>query len=687
MGAFAQTGKSPVKPARTLTPNAINQDFKEQTGIIRCITDENEERLQELYPDRLSKEQFEAWLAPKVNTINQKLNSNAGKTMGNVVTIPVVVHVIHDGDAVGVSENISYDRVVSQITVLNEDYRRLMGTPGYNTNAVGADVEVEFCLAQTAPDGSLTDGVDRVNLSGYTWNNTNVEAILKPQTQWDPTQYFNIWVCQFGGDLSGVLGYAQFPDSSGLGGINASGGAANTDGVVLDWRCFGSSDYAAGTYFSSYDKGRTLTHEMGHCLGLRHIWGDSSSCTVNATDSAQDYCPDTPAASAANYDCSSVVDSCPLATGNDMVENYMDYTNDTCMNIFTQNQKTRILAVLANSPRRAELLTSTVCTAPTPEDNDGRLDINSINMASCSNGFTPIITIKNMGSLTLTEAVINYYIDSNTPTTFTWTGSLEYSASENITLPALSVSDSNEHTFNAAITSVNGTSDAVASNNATSQTFSADDIFGNGTVISFELQPDLYGSEISWTLTNSSNSVVYSGGSYSDGTYSYNPITGYTFNLPAAVNLTFTLPEDCYTFSITDDYGDGICSLAASGFPEADGYYSLFADGVEFYTGCDYSTGESFSFKIGGTYKTDSYKMDSISLYPNPTSDMLNINIGSADMPEHYTVYNTMGQVIMDRNIKTAQDLQINTSALTTGVYVIKIAKGNESVALRFIKK
>lgn len=686
-GGYAQNGKQPGKTGKSFAPNPINQDYQNRTGYIHCLTDENEERLQELNPERANRQEFETWLAPKISSVKQKLNANAAKTMGNVVTIPVVVHVIHDGDAEGVSENISYDRVLSQITVLNEDYRRMLDTPGYNDNPVGADVEIEFCLAQTAPDGSLTDGVDRVNLSGYTWNGNNVEGVLKPQTQWDPTQYFNIWVCQFGGNLGGVLGYAQFPDTSGLGGLSTTGGYADTDGVVVDWRCFGSTDYVTGTFFNGYDKGRTLTHEIGHCFGLLHIWGDSSSCIVNASDSFKDYCPDTPAASQANSGCTLPVDSCPLADGNDMVENYMDYTNDTCMNIFTEDQKARILAVLANSPRRMELVNSTVCNAPTPEDNDGRLQINSINMASCSSDLAPTITLKNLGNLNLTEAIISYNIDNGTSGTYTWTGNLAYGEQAEITFPTLTVTDSGEHTFNATITSVNQTTDQVSSNNSSSTVFSADASFASGTVISLELQPDYYGTEISWTLKDASGTTLYSGDNYSDGTYTGNPLIGYTFTLPALVNETFTLANGCYTFNIVDDYGDGICSLAAQGLPEADGYYSLLADGVAFVTGCDYTDEESVSFKINNLLSTKGFALEGISLYPNPASNVLNINTGNAALPEHYTIYNTLGQTIMDKNITSANDLQINTSSIATGIYVIKIAKGEESVSLRFVKK
>ena len=337
------------------------QSRNPSNGLVRCISSEYEQSLQEKFPQRANAEEFENWIAPKVAAIKEQMATQRGTN--GLITIPVVVHVIHNGDAVGTDENISDARILSQITVLNQDFRKMLGTPGYNTNPVGADMEVQFVMAQRKPNGTATNGIDRVNLNVAQWaTESSVEGTLKPQTSWDPTRYFNIWVCQFSSsstaELEGVLGYAQFPSTSGLGGLNANEGAANTDGLIIDWRCFGSSDYAPGNYFDDYDKGRTATHEIGHCFGLFHIWGDNSSCTVNATDSNKDYCPDTPASRVEHYDCLQTYNTCTSAAGNDMVENYMDYSNDTCMNIFTLDQKGRVLAVLTNSIRRATLVTS-----------------------------------------------------------------------------------------------------------------------------------------------------------------------------------------------------------------------------------------------------------------------------------------------------------------------------------------
>lgn len=358
-----------------------NKHALEKTGFVRCLTVEHEHDLQKKYPNRLGTEDFENWLAPKIEQFKKDRKSGKLSKSATIFNIPVVIHIIHDGDPVNTigniyGENISDAQAISQIDVMNEDYRRMTGTPGGdNTTGLAVDVEINFCLAVQDENGAPTTGIVRHNITPYSndvsgdgdWETkTDVEQ-MKTVTQWDPTKYLNMWTFRPGGNslnnggLDGLLGYAQFPVDSGLDGLGYAG-AANTDGVVAGFDAFGTiaDDDGSFTLNNTYNLGRTMTHEVGHYLGLRHTWGDGD-CTVD------DYCDDTPLTGNANYTCDLTANSCPsFPIVYDMVQNYMDYTNDSCMDTFTQDQKDRMVTVMLNSPRRMELNSSNGCTASSP---------------------------------------------------------------------------------------------------------------------------------------------------------------------------------------------------------------------------------------------------------------------------------------------------------------------------------
>lgn len=642
-----------------------------ETGLIKCVSSEYESFLSKNNPDRAKTEAFEAWIAPQIAKI--KADRQNGRNTNVVITIPVVVHVIHSGQAIGTLRNISDARVQSQITVLNQDFRRLMGTPGFNSNPVGADVEIEFCLAQTGPDGQATNGINRVNLGNTIWNSTNVETILKPQTQWNPNQYFNIWVCQFGGDLNGVLGYAQFPTASGLGGMPSDGGSASTDGVIIEWRAFGTSTLSPGTYFTGTDRGRTTTHEIGHSFGLRHIWGDNNSCTVNATDSFQDYCPDTPAASQPNYSCTAGLDSCPSAPGLDMTANYMDYSNDICMNIFTLDQKNRMQAVLVNSPRR-NTFNSLFCSVGQTYQYNGRLRMNPIVVSDCNTTFLASFILTNTGTVTMTSAVISYSIDNGPVQNYTWTGSLPTNAQASVFLPLLTASPGN-HVFNANISTINGSNtDQFSLNDTINEPFKIAGSYSTAQV-TLQIQRDVYGSETTWSFVNvTTGTTLASGGGYTD-TNTFLPEL-ITVNVPVQLN-------NCYTFTINDSFDDGICCDYGPGY-----YNILTAEGVIIATGGNFTTTESVSFNNVVLSVNDNNSLQSIKLYPNPTSGNLTIAMPDTTiLPNQFVIYNTLGQVIAIQKISTESDLTFDTSSISSGVYFIKIMTDTNSKTLQFIKK
>jgi len=348
----------------------------------------------------------------------------------NVITIPVVVHVVYNTT----SQNVSDAQIQSQLTVLNQDFRKLnadvTNTPSTFTSLV-ADCEINFCLATRDPNGNPTTGIIRkqTSVTSFAADDKVKYTSQGGSNAWPANQYLNIWVCNLSG---GLLGYAQFP-----------GGPAATDGVVINYTAFGTM----GTAQAPFNKGRTATHEVGHWLNLRHIWGDATC--------GDDQVNDTPVHQTSNSGCPSHPKANSCGTSAEMFMNYMDYTDDACMYMFTAGQKARMRALFVSGGARASLATSPGCSgASTPQycaaagtntqfEWIANVKLGAINNTSGANGgygnFTSISTTLNKNtvySITLTpgfasQAYTEYfrvYIDYNQDLDFDDAGELVYSS-------------------------------------------------------------------------------------------------------------------------------------------------------------------------------------------------------------------------------------------------------------------
>lgn len=634
-------------------------------AVIRCASTEYEAYLKSKNNKRPSTNEFEKWIAPRIISDKKKKQTfSNGLKLNATIQIPVVVHVIHNGDLLGADENIYDEQVISQIKVLNEDYRKKINTPGYNTHPAGADVEIEFVLAKRDPSGVLSNGINHVNLERESWSLEDIDEVVKPLTQWNPEKYLNIWVVKL--KSTDVLGYAQFPSTSGLVGLDNDAGDAVTDGVVIGYSYFGSSSYfPGGTYTANYDKGRTTSHEIGHWLGLRHIWGDGD-CSVD------DYCEDTPNSGQSNEGCPTNIDSCPNSPGLDMVENYMDYTYDACMNIFTNDQKTRITTVMNNSIRRASLKTSDALLPGTIFTNDAAVTIVDLNLDPCGNSFAPTIKIVNKGSAPLTAASITFGIDNTNLQTLDWIGNLSTDEAKEITLNSLKTTGGN-HIFSVLITKANTTVDQNTNNNSAAVNFESTKSYSS-TTVKLALQLDEYGSETTWKLTNSDGKTVYQGGPYVD-----------TENIPPVINTTFNLTNNgCYTFTIFDSESDGFCCKYGNGF-----YTLTTSTGEIIGSGAAFRNQKTNHFIIGAIPTEETKESKSVFVYPNPASSLLNIFIENSTInPDNYTIVNSLGQIIKSKKIVTKQDLQVNVSDIAQGIYFLKLTKNESEIkTIRFIKK
>ena len=404
-----------------------------------------------------------------------------------VVTIPVVFHVLYANS----TQNISDAQIQSQLDILNADFRR-QNADQDNIWSQAADTEIEFCLASFDPSGAPTNGILRVptTVSSFGSNDAMKFTSQGGSDAWPASDYLNYWVCNLSG---GLLGYAQFP-----------GGPANTDGVVCGYQYTGD----IGTASSPFDLGRTGTHEVGHWLNLRHIWGDGPC-------GSDDFVSDTPESDGANYGCALGHVSCSTT---DMVQNYMDYSDDACMNLFTAGQATRMQALFSPGGARASILNSEGC-APPCEVSCGCTD----------------------------DAACNF-----DPNALNDDGTCDFSCY--------------------------GCTDATACNYDANATI--DDgtcVAGGPQTFTMDLLTDNYGSETSWTLADADGVTVMSGSGYANN-------TSYT--------ATEQLCYGCYTLTVNDSFGDGMCC----GF--GNGSYSFTVNGEVVASGGSFTNPDVTAFCV-----------------------------------------------------------------------------------------
>lgn len=698
--------------------------------IIKCYAEQQRLYYLNQNPDTETREEFEEWLAPLVKSY--KLN-RVGKT-NNVKRLPVIFHIIHNGEAIGTESNVSDDAVRAQIAQLNLDFR----SRGSSSDPDGADTEIEFCLATTNPEGNMMDswGINRIDRNTMGWgpspygncsteNLTTfyIDSTIKPQTQWDPEFYINIWVIDL---CEGTLGYAPYPTSSTLPGIG-NGGVANRDGIVIRSNTLGSIDNP-NPDGGDYDSGRTATHEMGHFLGLLHIWGDGG-CSVD------DFCADTPNSDEENYGCPTDHISCGTT---DMVRNYMDYTDDACMNIFTEDQKARMQTVLENSPRRRNLANNAavacyvepICTdqvfcetfvdtfpytqgfetsfgdwtagnncffdwtrnsGGTLSDNTGPSSAVEGSWYTYVEASKPNYSFKtthlngpcfvlwdedyamftfqyhmygesNMGSLTL-EAKLNSETDVWSPI---WE---RLGNSGNQWLEA--EVDLEDYLGNVVMLRFVGTTGTTYKGDIAIDdiklTTSVESTCKNITVsINLDDDPE----ETTWQITDFGK-VSASGGPYE--------VAG------GSIDQTLCLLPGCYLFTIFDSYGDGICCDNGNG-----SFAITNSNGSVLASGGDFDDSLTFNFCTSGALKeTQQIPMGELSIFTNPVQHSLKVNFVSAWVGNsQIRIIDVLGATVNNLSwsvVKGDNQREISTNYLPNGSYLLVIENGEKLLTKRFV--
>ncbi|MEM6265155.1 MAG: M43 family zinc metalloprotease [Bacteroidota bacterium] len=678
--------------------------FGQQEGIIRCHTVEVEEHKHAQFPELETVEQFETWLAEKLK------HPPLQKTQA-VITIPIVIHVIHSGENIGSGSNLSNARILSQLDVLNEDFRRESGTPGFNNNAVGADTEIEFCPAVIDPSGSLLSvaGIHRINyqsqnLNAPPFSENYIETVVKPRTIWDPTKYFNMWVLDLAPTSTGdvILGYAAFPRGSNLPqGIPGAGTTASTDGVVMNYPYFGRT----GNPNAPYNRGRTATHEVGHWLGLRHIWGDGNC-------NADDFCSDTPNAGRSNFGCPNN-NSCG---SRDMVENYMDYTDDACMNIYTQCQKTRMQTVMQNADRRRELLNSTVCQRPTAAP---QADFTADNPSGC-----PGVRVRFQDASTNTPSSWQWSFQGGTPATSTQRN------------PEVVYNSTGTFDVRLTVTNQNGSDTRTRTGFVT---------IGGGTSTQVFYQDDFEASTSDWTTINPDRATTWRLASISGSSRTGSQAAGIDLfsysnrgqgdgllspriSLAGRSNVRLQFDhayrpyspdeQDSLIVYASDDDGNSYTRLlsltgngtpsmatgtifAADFFPQSDGDWcfgagnnscyevdlsrfdgetqfrilfeayndfgnNIYVDNVKLLTGC----GPATSLE-------ESAVPASFSVFPNPSTGQFTLRPSQVSAERiHILVVDMMGRKIFNEQFASSNEIQLDLSQVSPGPYLLQFRQG-----------
>ncbi|MCF2493383.1 M43 family zinc metalloprotease [Dyadobacter chenhuakuii] len=441
--AFLLTQSAYVRAQdRCSTMDLLNMRFTRQPAL-KIMFDQRELRLKQAIRQR--------------NVTGKSLKTTAN------VTIPVVFHVVSNRQSL-----ITDEQILAQLDTINADYAGINGSASRvpsHFRALFGQSGIQFCLAQRTPNETPTTGIERYPTSranfDYTTNLVK-HAETGGATAWDTDRYLNIWICDLSG---GTLGYATFPDD----------GVPDEQGVVID---FGS---LPGGNVAGYNAGKTLTHELGHFFNLYHIWGDDNG-SCNGTDQVDD----TPNQGNSTGACPTGIqtDNCTQTAPGIMYQNYMDYTSDNCLIMFTKGQVVRMDESFNLS--RLSLASSDACTPLNLKNKDASLKaITRPDQRICANSLTPQVVLENRGKETLTSVNFNAVIDNGTVQTFRWTGSLATFEETTVNLGALSTVEGN-HILTITTSNPNGAADENTANDEQTLTFIYYEPFAAPVVESFE---------------------------------------------------------------------------------------------------------------------------------------------------------------------------------------------------------
>ena len=587
-----------------------------------CSTMDNLDRLKQEDPTLESRMQ-------QIESFTNSLISNKQivNTSNSVIIIPVVFHVVYNTT----TQNISDAKCIAQLNQLNLDFAR-MNTDASNTpstwQGISANTNIQFCLAQRDPLGNSSTGIERrqTTITSFSTNDNVKRYANGGLDAWPSGSYLNIWSANLSG---GVLGYAQFP-----------GGTASTDGVVLLYSSIGSM-LSPGTA-TPYHLGRTATHEVGHWLNLRHIWGDESGC------SGSDLVGDTPNQGAENYGCPSYprTDACSAVSPGVMFMNYMDYTDDACMNMFSSGQSTRMNALFATGGSKVSLLSSTGCQPGTGTTCGMPAGLTSTNITSTT------ATLNWNAVSGATSYIVQYKISNAT----TWTTTTTSTNSKGLT--ALVAATSYQYQVQAVCVSGSSSFSGVSTFSTTSTTSC-----GTPTGLSAS---GVTTSEVTFNWAAVSGATSYN--------VQYKTSTATAWNTTTSTSnsksLTGLSASTLYQYQV-----QAVCSTGTGSFSGIASFTTSASTCTDVYESNNSSTtatiipvNTDISALIGSTTDNDYFKFTTV-------SPATNIKITLSNLAGDYDIrlYNSsLTQLVISQNGGTTSETIIrNTSTATT--YYIRV--------------
>jgi hypothetical protein len=611
-------------------------------NFTRCATSEY------LAAQKIADPGLAARMAEIENQTQKWISDQSGQKITAVITIPVVVHVLYANS----TQNISDAKINEQIHVLNMDYSRTNADAGSTPSVwqgVSVNTQVQFCLAQRDPNGNASNGIVRksTTVSSFSSNDNVKHNSTGGDDAWPAGSYLNLWVCNLGG---GLLGYATFP-----------GGSASVDGVVVLYSSVGGP--AAPGTASPYHLGRTATHEVGHWLNLRHINGDSNC--------GSDLVSDTPTQDQLHFGCPTHpyhVNVCSGSSNGEMFMNYMDYTDDACMNMFTAGQASRMTAALTGT--RASIQTSLGCTPPSGGSCNVPSGLNATSITQTS-------ATLNWGAATgsvsynLHYRIVGNATWINTTSTTTSKAISGLSAGQTYEFQVQNVCSSSSSSYSSSAnftTTAQACSDTYESNNTRG---TAKTVAVNSSLIALiSPQGDADFFKITTIAPNTNLQITLS-------------------NLPADYDLQ--LKNSSGTNLATSSNGGVTNEVIKRNTTTAAVYYIR----VYGYGGANNATqcynlniqAGSSPFRTTDGEVLTSDDASALHVYPNPVNDVLNVELNSAmDGNISVNIVDMIGRNLMELHktvTKGINNFEISVKDLTKGIYFVEVNNGVE----REIKK